>query len=62
MAAKLKKVKDTHVSLLNRDMEMLEMALNAENPDKSTISRYLKRIDQKYATVEDDSKNYMNKL
>ena len=62
MAAKLKKVKDTHVSLLNRDVEMLEMAFNAEHPDKIAISRYLKRIDQKYSTVEDDSKNYMNKL
>ena len=51
-----------HVSLLNRDVEMLEMAMNAENPDKTAISRYLKRIEQKYATVEEDSKNYMNKL
>ena len=62
MAAKLKKIKDTHVVLLDRALESLEQVLNAETPDKRSISLYLKKIEEKYTLVQNGSDAYMNKL
>ena len=62
MAAKLKIVKETHVSMLNRELEALEVVLHEETPPEHVINQHLEMIESQYSTVVTASDNFMNKL
>ena len=62
MAAKLKVVKQTHVSTLNRALEALEVVLHEETPAEHVVNQHLEIVETKYSSVVTASDNYMNKL
>ena len=55
MAKKLKLIKNTHLLHVNTAMNSLNDALGQENPDVTTVKRYLKSVEDHYDTVENDS-------
>ena len=57
MAAKLKVVKQTHVSTLNRALEALEVVLHEETPAEHVVNQHLEIVETKYSSVVTASDN-----
>ena len=59
---KLKAIKTTHLSHVSRVVNTLETRLTDDPPDRSSISKYLKMLEEKFAKVITDSENLQEVL
>ena len=62
MAAKLKTIKNIHLTHVSRVFNQLEAVLSEDEPDISKMKKYLKMLDEKYAKVLKDSEDLQEEL